>query len=136
VKYYFRKSKLSLVPADDKAIKKISKIAINDIVSVDIKQVRSYPQLKRFFKFVQITFEMQDHFTEKEAYRRWLAIKAGYYTTIVYPDGTVVLDSDSIAFDNMEEAEFIKLFNSCINVFLTEFGTGVTEDELNTVVRF
>lgn len=136
MKYYFRKARVSLVPADEKCLKRLKKIVEGDVISLEIKQVRSYPQLKRFFSFVKITFDIQDHFTEIEAYRRWLTIKAGYYTTIVYPSGEAVLDSDSIAFDSMEEEDFIKLFSSCVNVFLKELGTGISENELNAVIGF
>ena len=124
------------VPSDVAAVKYIYNRKVGDILSADVKICRSYPQLQRFMKFIAITFDMQEHFDSKPAYRYWLTMKAGYFDTIVAPNGNTMFKAKSIAFAEMEEDEFREVFSSCIDVFLKEFGQGQTEDDILQVVGF
>ncbi len=55
-----------------------------------------------------------DHMREK------LTIRAGFYRQVFNPDGTFEVKAKSIAWDQMEEAEFMELFDSLINVILND----------------
>ena len=125
-----------LTPVDDEGIAYLYRRSPDDVLKCDVKTSRSYPQLKRFMKFIQICFDMQDHFDKQEAFRYWLTMKAGYFDTVVAPNGNVMFKPKSIAFDNMDEEVFIKVFSECIDVFLSEFGNGLTEDALLEIVGF
>lgn len=125
-----------LIPVDEEGRKYIYNRKVGDILSCDIKVARSYPQLKRFMKFIQICYDMQEHFTQPEAFRYWLTMKAGYFDTIVAPNGKTVFKAHSLAFDNMDEDVFQKVFSDCIDAFLKEFGNGLTEDALLEIIGF
>ena len=125
-----------LVPADDTSRAALNKIKIGEKVKIKFTRHRNYENHKRFFAFLKTTFDMQEHFTEMEHYRRWLIMKAGYYYTIVAPNGNTIFMPQSISFDAMEEPEFQELFSACIDVFLRELGKGITEDELRRVIDF
>ena len=125
-----------LVPADDKSRATLREIPAGEIVKVAFKRGRNYENHKRFFSFLQTTFDMQEHFTEMEHYRKWITMKAGHYDMIVVPNGTTLFQPKSIAFDKMEEDKFKELFSTCIDVFLRELGTGITRDELLRVVDY
>ncbi len=125
-----------LTPVDDEGIKYVYNRKVGDVLSCEIKQCRSYPQLKRFMAFIQVTFDMQDYFDNKESYRYWLTMKAGYFDSIVAPNGNVMFKAHSLAFDNMDEDVFKKVFSNCIDVFLKEYGDGLTEDALLEIVGF
>lgn len=129
-------SDYGLTPIDDDGIKYVYNRKPGDILSCEIKIARSYPQLKRFMTFIQVCFDMQEHFEQKEAFRYWLTMKAGYFDTIVAPNGKTIFKAHSLAFDNMDEDVFLKVFSDCIDVFLKEFGNGLTEEALLEIVGF
>jgi len=126
----------ALVAHDEPTRKYILRRRPQQIITADIKQTRSYPQLKRFMSFVNCTFDMQDHFDTVEAYRYWLTMKAGYFDTIVAPNGNVMFKARSISFEEMEEQEFVKMFSAAINVFLKELGKGLTEKQVMTAIDY
>lgn len=136
MKIYLKKSGYALRASDEEACTWLAKIHEGELVLCDIKRSRNYENHKRFFKFVEITFDMQEHFTEIEKFRRWLQMEAGYFSTIVSPNGEVRFVADSIAFDRMDEPEFQKLFSAAIDVFLRELGNGLDEVKLMQVIRF
>lgn len=125
-----------LIPVDDEGIKYLYNRKPGDVLSCEIKQTRNYENHKRFFKFLQVTFDMQDHFENLEYYRHWLTMKAGYFDTIVAPNGKTIFKAHSLAFDMMDEDEFKKVFSNSIDVFLKEFGNGLTEDALMEIISF
>ncbi len=137
MKAFFRlSSDLELIPHNQETLDWMSKRKAGEIISADIKQVRNYENLKRFFSFVNDTFDMQDHFTAKEAYRRWLTMKAGYFSTLVTPKGDTLFIADSVSFEKMNEEEFKKMFNTCIDVFLQELGKGISESDLMRAINY
>lgn len=122
-----------LVPEDAEEFARVPKGAR---VMVEYVQKRNYENHKRFFAFIKLTFDMQDHFDDADVYRRWLQMKAGYFQTVVTPKGETIFLPDSIKFEKMDETEFRRLFEKCITVFVRELGNGVTNDDLWEVLRF
>ncbi|HGE6882324.1 TPA: DUF1367 family protein, partial [Citrobacter amalonaticus] len=51
-----------------------------------------------------------------DAYRAWVTVEAGHYDAIQLPDGTLRKHPRSIAFANMDETEFQKLYKSALDV--------------------
>lgn len=136
MKIYLKKIGYALRATDEEACNYLDKIHQDEMVLCDVKRSRNYENHKRFFKFIAIAFDMQDHFTEIEAFRRWLQMEAGYFSTIVCPNGDVRFVADSIAFDRMDEPEFQKLFSAAIDVFLRELGAGLDEVKLMQIIHF
>ncbi len=126
----------ALVPADDGSRAAIDKIGQCEIIKVIFRKSRNYENHKRFFAFLNTTFDMQENFDNLEHYRRWLTMKAGRYSTCVAPNGATMFFAESIAFDEIDEDEFRKLFSDCIDIFLQYLGNGMTQDELLRVVDF
>ncbi len=124
-------------PVTEDSRKSINRVSDGEVIHVQFRKYRNYENHKRFFAFVRATFDMQEHFEEPEHYRRWLIMKAGYYSTCVAPNGNTMFFADSISFETLDDEEkFKKLFSACIDVFLREFGNGMTENELLRVVDF
>lgn len=137
MKLFFKlSSDLELIPSGQESLNWMAKRKAGEVLSVEVKLARNYGNHKRFFSFLQTTFDMQDHFCVFEAYRRWITMKCGYFSTIVAPSGKTLFIADSIAFENMEEDEFRKLFDTAIDVFLKELGKGVSEKELMKVINY
>lgn len=51
-----------------------------------------------------------------DAYRAWVIIESGHYDAIQLPDGTLRKHPRSIAFANMDEAEFQQLYKAALDV--------------------
>ena len=137
MKAFFRVSgDLELVPHNPETQKYMLNRKEGEVIVAEIKRARNYENHKRFFSFIDATFDIQRHFDTPEAYRRWLTMKCGYFSTIVAPNGNTIFVADSIAFENMEEDEFKKLFSTAIDVFLKELGKGVSEQELMRVIDY
>lgn len=126
----------SLSPCDEDTKKYISRRKPGQIMSADIRMARNYGNHQRFFAFLNTTFGMQDHFEQLEAYRYWITMKSGWFVTIVAPNGNTMFKAKSIDFSSMDEDEFKKLFSAAIDVFLNEFGNGLTEDDILQAISF
>lgn len=136
MKLFLRVSENGLVPHDDESAKYIKRRKIGSILSGDFIQERNYKNHQRFFSFIDDTFDMQEHFEQKEAYRYWITMKAGWFDTIVAPNGTTIFKAKSINFSKMDEFEFKELFSAVIDVFLKELGHGLSEDELMQALSY
>ena len=94
-------SDFSLIPKGADTMKYVLNRKAGDVIRADIKISRNYENHKRFFSFLSATYDMQEHFEQPEAYRKWLTMKAGYFDTIVAPNGNTIFMPQSIAFDAM-----------------------------------
>lgn len=133
---YLIKNKRSLVPADDNGFELVRQMKQGKVIKATYSFPRSYENHKRFFAFIKTTFLIQNHFDNMRHFRKWLVGKAGYYEIIEYPNGKTVFDTDSIAFDKMEEPDFRKMFNRCVDAFLSEFEPQISRNELYQVIDF
>jgi len=137
VKAFLKKTSGGLLMANnDETADYIDRLKIGQVVVTDIKKARNPEQHKRYFSFLNATFEMQDHFETLEQYRKWIAMKAGFYTAIVAPNGNTFFVAESISFENMDEDKFLELFSSSIDIFLKELGKGVSESDLMRVIDY
>ena len=133
---YLQKTYGVLAPADEQAEETIKAMKHGQVVKVKYSLPRNYENHKRFFAFLKITFDMQDHFDSIHHYRKWLIMKSGNYTTIQAPNGYTIFDCDSIAFHKMDEARFRDVFSHCIDAFLSVWGDRISREELEGVVDF
>ena len=133
---YLQKNYGVLVPANEDAEEIIKGMKQGQAVKLKYTFPRNYENHKRFFAFVKITYDMQDHFDNIKNYRKWLVMKSGHFTIITAPNGFQIFDADSIRFDKMDEATFRKVFSDCIDVFLGEWGDRISREELEKVVGF
>jgi hypothetical protein len=133
---YLRKYYGTLSPADTAAEEVIAKMRQGQAIRLRYSFPRNYGNHNRFWAFLRTTFDMQDHFTDVESYRKWLIMKSGHYRVINCPDGSVIFDTDSIRFDKMDEIKFGRLFEACITAFISAWGDKITRDELENAISF
>ena len=125
-----------LCPADEEAEEIIAGMKNGEMIKVKYSKPRNYENHKRFFAFIKETFSIQDHFDNIKHFRKYIIMKSGHYTTIQAPNGFLIYDADSIAFDKMSEDEFKSMFNDAIDAFLSVWGSRITKDELLQIVEF
>lgn len=133
---YLKKFNGMLAPADENAVELIAKMKHGQAIKVKYSFPRNYENHKRFFAFIQVTFDIQDHFDNIKHYRKWIIMKSGHYKIITAPNGYQIFDADSMAFDKMDEPTFQSMFSDCIDVFLSVWGDRISRDELLRVVDF
>jgi len=131
-----RKLHHSLVPVDQTNLELFESLKGNSEYKVTISTPRNLGFHKLFFAFVAETFNMQEHFEDQETYRKWLVMKAGYFTTIVCPNGNTIFAPESISFSKLDQEGFEALYSKVIDVFLKELGGDMTQDELMRVLNY
>ena len=124
------------LPADEKAQEVTHKAKYGKVMCADFSFPRNPGNHARFFKFLRVTFDIQDHFDNFKHYRKWIVMKSGNYTIITAPNGCQLFDADSIAWDKMDEEKFREAFSECIDAFLKEWGDRISREELMEVIDF
>ena len=124
------------LPADEKAQEVTHKAKYGKVMCVNYSFPRDYENHKRFYAFLKVTFNIQDHFEIMEHYRKWVIMKSGNFKIITAPNGYQIFDADSIAFDKMDEDKFRQVFSDCIDAFLSGWGDRISREELMEVIDF
>lgn len=141
---------LSPVSDEDKA--KIDKVKAGNVVKVRWSLPRNYAFHKKFFALVKFAFDYweppeiepdpEQKWRKKitpekniERFRKDLIILAGYYESYYRVDGTVRIEAKSIAFGNMSQEKFDKLYSAVHKVILDKVCTQFTDKMLDDVVE-
>jgi len=71
-----------------------------------------------------------------DAFRKDIIIAAGYHTATYGLDGSIKLVAHSISFNRMDQAEFEKLYNACVQVLIDfVFAHGTDPEEVDKMVE-
>ena len=129
---------------DQEALKRFK---IGVAVRCEVKQVRNYEFLKKWFALVNFAFDQWSEFPmpeykgetvqpNRDKFRRDVTILAGYSHPVVNVRGEVRVEADSISFANMSEETFEKLYSKTIDVILQKilYRKGYTEEQLRELV--
>lgn len=136
-----KKGRNGLFADSPESEKLLSVIAENSYAKVIYTKGRNYGNLKRFFKLVNVTFDMQETFDSKEIWRKHITMIAGHYDEVVYihpktKEAITQFWPKSIAFEEMEEADFSAFVSHTVSAFLSRYGTGITELEFMRILDF
>lgn len=124
-KVFLRRTISGFVPDTDEDREAMSRVKLGQVVKATYTIPRSAGMHRRGFAFLKATFDMQDYFEDFDQYRKWLTMKAGYYTTYVAPDSnTVMFEAKSLAFDKMDETEFKRCVDKMITAFINSLISG------------
>lgn len=136
----FKKSMQGIFPTDEEGRKLIEAMPRDALCKVEFIKKRNYLNHKRFFKFLEVAFDNQDFYDDPELLRKALQMASGWFETLIIRDknGNVTTHyiPKSIAFDEMDEDEFQKLFKKCIGAFLSRYGNGISEEQILRIVEF
>lgn len=127
----------------DSDLEEKKKLKNGDVVVCRITKPRNYKFHKKFFALVRLTFEnLPERFHEEWGIRSeadlltWLKLDMGLASFAEY-NGMHVVREKSISFASMDDYEFERFYNGCVDVILTKYlrGTG-REDLLEEVSNF
>jgi hypothetical protein len=124
----------SYLPAYDDDKKKSDKYKSGDIIYAPVKKVRNPKFHRKYFALINMIFDNQDKFENKDKLRDYLTIKAGFYDTAITDMG-ILLTAKSISFDKMDDIEFSEMYETTLKIIEKEFGID-NESILNNLNDF
>lgn len=134
-KFFLKKTDKVYIPCDDNSIEITNKLDAGTIVSCEAWKERNYRFHKKYFALLNIVFENQKKYDNFEAFRAEVIMRAGYFNMHIHLSGQQSFSPKSIAFKNMDEIEFEKLYSKTIDVILKHFLVGTTDEEIRKEVE-
>lgn len=136
----FRKAMHGIFPTDEDGRKLIESMPQGAFCKVEYIKTRNYENHKRYFKFIDVAFDCQEFYEEKEHLRKAIQMLAGHYEELIIVKKNGESETHyipkSIAFDKMDETEFQDLFKRSISAFLGRYAKGMTEQEFMRILDF
>lgn len=133
----FKKTNGALLPANEQAVELVKAIPKGEDVLIDYKRGRSVQNHRRFFTFVNNTFDWQDEFENKEIWLHVLKIRAGHFYPVIDKNGGTQYVAKSINFGAMDETEFKEFFNRVVNGYLgSKYAKGVSDEQLTHITKY
>lgn len=86
--------------------RQVEAMQVGDTIAFSWKAPRSLPHHRLFFAQLGDLFDSQEQFDDVDQMRKWLTVGAGYCDFVPGPAGRMVALPKSIAFEEMDEADF------------------------------
>ncbi len=139
----------AMIPFDEDAGDRLRRYKAGAVMRCDIREMRSWPFFKKWWALAKFAFDQWSETEEMplykgqrvlpafERFRKDLTILAGYCHPVADINGGVHLEADSIAWANMTEEVFEKLYSATIDVVLQKIlaDKGYTEAQLRSLVE-
>lgn len=111
-----------------------SKLKLGETYEVEIKKKRNLKHHQKFFVLINLAFENQDLFNNKEEFRAYVTMRSGFYNRIVTYKGEFFLPQ-SISFSKMDQQQFEDFYDK-VFAFILEFLKCDNEELLNALKEF
>ena len=135
---------MGLAPADQQSVEWLAKAKMGRPVVASVRVPRNARFHRKFFAMLNVAYsnhEWPEVDTQWgaarcsfEAFREYVTIKAGHWEIGLTAKGEPRARPKSIAWANMEEAEFSQLYSDVLDVILREFLAGWTEGDMSRAV--
>lgn len=138
------------IPADDEAQEQCRKFRLGSLAKLDVVQMRNGAFFKKWWALVKLGYdyfadscepqEYKGHSIKPEfdRFRKDVTILAGFYRPVWNVNGDMRIEPESLAWSNMTEERFEKLYSATIDVLLKKVFNGKrvhswTPEELRAV---
>lgn len=122
----------SFLPAHDSDLELARNLKAGEVYKFQYSKPRNYQFHKKFFALIELVFQNQEHYTDREQLREDLTVAAGYwYEHNNYITGEVTQKAKSISFAAMDEIEFGKLYRAMLDTVIRVFGWEGSDIEAN-----
>ena len=149
MKAHFRKSKNGgWYPANEETIRFCKKKKFGSVIGGNLTHSRNYKFLQKIMTLFKLMYEnLPDpepvEFNGKivhpektfDGVRKYLTVKAGYYDVIGYPNGTVRIEAQSLAYDKMSEEKFEEVFSAVIDASLNALPDTWSDQDKDQLAR-
>ena len=131
---------LELRPIDEEGRLAIQSLRLHDQVMVELKQSRSLQQHRLYWGLIRLVHqnlpeELEQNFPRPENLSKAVLDALGYVDEVYGLDGRTFRQVRSIAFQNMDSAEFNNLMQSAIELVTTKIIPGLGCEELLTEIN-
>jgi hypothetical protein len=139
IEMYLKKTLTGLIPTTKDSNDKYEKLKLNEEVKAKITQPnkRVLGFHKKFFALLDVSFEHRPERLDginKEAFRKEVICRAGYYTLHTNFKGFEVYEAKSIAFNSMKQPEFEELYNRVMDIIIKYVLDGSKTEEVERAV--
>lgn len=145
---YLRKTPHGLVPDTDADWERAKRFKLGSVVRAEVKNPRNLRFFRKWWALVQVGYELWEETGVRaqykgeevkpnlERFRKDVTILAGHHHAVVNLNGEVRMEADSIAFANMDEETFEKLYNNTLFAIVHKVMKGrVSEDRLRQMAE-
>lgn len=146
---YLNRYRGGFLPADELSADAITELGGDGPYRAKLSKPRNIQHHRKFFALLSVAFDAwepsatyqgQKVKASRERFRKDLLILAGYYESYIGIDGSVHLEPKSISFAAMDQTEFSKLYDACIQVILDKIlvnhDRADIESQVEKVLRF
>lgn len=131
-----------LVPLYDSDYDLKKRLRVGSVVKCKVSNPRNYEHHKKFFALVRLTFDnlpsnLAEYFkvhNEEDMLRRFKR-DLGYFKTSLNERGEKEIEYQSISFSAMEQHEFERFYNQCIDLVLYKYLKGIDKEDLITEIE-
>lgn len=109
-------------PAYNSDYENAKKVPLNEPIDFGWKKPRNYKFHKKFFALIELVYQNQEVYNNKEHLRKDLTISAGFYDIRHNFEGVEIYEPKSISFANMDDVEFSELYNRFVDVVVQWLG--------------
>ena len=139
---YLLNTASGLKPCDDEDYEKKLRLRPGRIYKCKVTLARNYEFHKKFFALVRLTFDnlpsrLAEYWginNEEDMLRRFKR-DLGYFTSTVNERGEREIEYGSISFAAMEQYEFERFYNQCIDLVLSKYIRGLEREDLITEIE-
>lgn len=131
-----------LVPLYDSDLDLKKRLKVGSTVKCKISNPRNYEHHKKFFALLRLTFDNLPcnlaeywHIHNEEDMLRRFKRDLGYYTSTLNERGEREIEYQSISFSAMEQHEFERFYNQCIDLVLFKYIKGIDKQDLITEIE-
>jgi hypothetical protein len=110
------------------------KLKLGQDYEVDIKNPRNVGFHRKFFALLNIGHENTKLQMPFETYRKYMIVKAGYFTAYQTPKG-IYYDPESISFTNMNQNQFEEVYSRVLDKIIDDIGA-TKEDIEKQLINF
>jgi len=122
----------SFLPAHDSDLELARQIKVGDVYRFQYSKPRNYKFHKKFFALMDLVFQNQENYTDRNELREDLTIEAGFwFEKTNYITGEVTKKAKSINFSSMDENEFGELYRAMLDTVIRVFGWEGSDIEAN-----
>lgn len=127
---YLRKTISGLVPDREEDAEALKRFKLGDVVKADVVYPRNLRFFRKWFALVKVAFGLweetgiraeykgQEILPNFDKFRKDVTILAGYAHPVLNVNGELRLEADSIAFGNMSEETFEKLYAATLTAIV------------------
>lgn len=139
---YCRVTPYGLVPLYDSDLDLKRKLKVGSTVRCRVTNPRNYRFHKKFFALVRLTFdnlpaplaELWDIRSTDDMLRRFKR-DLGCFRSFTAHDGVTEIEYRSISFAAMEQHEFERFYDDCVNLVLTRYIRGLDKKDIEEEIE-